>query len=374
MTNRPVLIIFLQLGIGGVQRKIVDIVNYLGDKKPELPVYILLRNRTDFDMGSEITNKQVVVINYADWVKKIPIRVRFFFPFFVLIQVWRFNPRSILAFLDFCSLPALVAKKVLFWRRIKVVLSEDHFASGVLAVQVWSQFRNWLIKVFYPWADVVFTCSEANKCDLVNNYHLSSNKVSVLVNWTKYAYYRVAKVKKVYDLIYVGRLEKTKNLPFLLEVIKLEKSKLHRRLSVCILGEGKERVSLENLASRLGIADQIEWVNSRLDVDQYIRKSKILVYCSWYQVEGLPLAILEAMALGVPVLTRSFAGAKEFLVDNNNCHVANTKVDFIKRVELLLDNPSEYSRIAYKAREYVIEKHSMKNIDGYLRALDCFSE
>ena len=204
---QPFFIIFLQLSVGGVQRKIVDIVNFLASYQPNLSIYILLRNRTDFDLSPEIKNKNVKIINYAEWNK---FKVRYFFPFFVLYYVLRLKPASILAFLDFCSIPAVIAKYVFFWRKIKVVLSEDHYASQVISTWKLSNLRHFLIRIFYPFADVIFSCSQAAKQDLTDYYGLPSSKIKIIYNWTTFGSKKIRKADKKYDFIYVGRWEKTK--------------------------------------------------------------------------------------------------------------------------------------------------------------------
>lgn len=369
---QPLFIIFLQLGIGGVQRKIVDMVNFLYLYKPDLPIYIILRNRTKFDMGIEIKNKNVKIINYAGWLKKINIRFRFFFPIFVLAKVWQLKPQSVLAFLDFCSMPAILAKKVFFWRKIKVVLSEDHYASGVISVQRWSRFRHWLIKIFYPLADVIFTCSQANKKDLLISYKIPENKIKIIQNWTNFISFKNHKLLKLYDLIYVGRLEKTKNLDFLLKA--LYKLKKIRNLKLLILGEGEEKKNLKNLATKLGIKKNINFVDAKYNVASYLNKAKIFTYCSQPKVEGFPIAILEAMSMGIPVLTKKFAGAQEFLQNGKNCFLFKNEEEFIKKTKWLLNNPSIRKQIAVKAKQYVLKHHSLKNMFPYFKELDIMTK
>ncbi len=367
---RPLVIIFLQLGIGGVQRKIVDIVNFIGKHEPNLPIYILLRNRTAFDLTEEIRNKNVRIINYEQWVKaKIPFRVRLFFPFFVLYQVWSLNPNSILAFLDFCSLPAIWAKKLFFWRKFRVVLSEDHYASGVNAVEPWSRFRHFLVKIFYPFADMIFTCSEANKRDLIESYNLPEKKIKIIPNWTTFKSQKNKDSKKICDLIYVGRLEKTKNLKFLLLAIRKIKLKKRKIITLCLLGEGREKENLEKLVSKLKLEKQVSFVSTTHDVEKFLAGAKIFVYCSWFKVEGLPLAILEAMALGIPVLTRNFAGAEEFLLDKENCYLFKKEEEFIQKVVWLLNHNKERGLVSARAKEYVTRYHSPQNILIYLEQL-----
>lgn len=362
----PLLILFIHLGVGGVQRKIVDIVNFLASYKPALPIYIILRNRESFDLSPEIKNKNARVINYQDWAK---IKLPLFFPLFVLWQVWRLKPKSILSFLDFTSLPAIWAKQLFFWRKMRLVISEDHYPSKIIPTFTFGRFRNFLVKVFYPFADVVFACSQATKQDLIRSYGLPEGKVKIIRNWTAFTTRSPNVKKKKYDFIYFGRLEKTKNLGFLLRALKKSKKK-KKRISLCLLGSGKEKENLARRVQRYHLQQNVDFVEPRHEVEDFLAQSRIFVLVSQKKVEGFPLTILEAMAIGTPVLTRDFAGAGEFLADGKNCYVFKTEKEFIKKALWLLDNPYERKKIAVRARRYVEKHHSPQNILGYFKELD----
>lgn len=364
---RPLFITFLQLDIGGVQRKIIDLVNYLGKVKPSLPIFIILRNNTLFNLNSEIKNKNVVILNYSNSVK---IKLRFFFPFYFIFLTLKYNPSSILSFLDYCSLPAIVAKYLFFWKKIKVVISEDHYTSGVLPNLDFSKTRNILIKIFYPLSDKIIVCSEANKKDLINNYRINPNKIRIINNWTLFSdNSNIKRGPKTFDLAYIGRLEKTKNLTFLLRCVSKINKYRNCPLSVLIMGSGKEKDNLIKLSKRLRIEKKINFIESNKNVVKYLKSSKIFVYTSDKKVEGLPMALLEAMSLNVPVVTRDFYGIEEFFINGKDCLMFSTKKEFISSIIKLLDNPKLAKNISNNAIKKIKENHSSKNISEYLDEL-----
>lgn len=363
---RPLLILFIHLGLGGVQRKIVDIVNYLTDYKPDLPIYILLRTKESFDLSPEIKNKNVRIINYQDWAK---IKIPLFFPIFVIHQIWRLKPKAVLAFLDFVSLPAIWARIILFWRKFKLVLSEDHYTSEIIPLFTFGRLRNFLVKVFYPFADTVFTCSEVTKRDLIQNYALPEGKIKIIRNWTTFMERDVKTRTEKYDFIYIGRMFKTKNLEFLIRALKKIKTK-KRNIKLCLLGGGQEKKRLQEMVKKDGLEENVDFVKPQHNVEDFLACSKLFVYSSQFRAEGFPMTVLEAMAIGTPVLTRNFAGAGEFLKDGENCYLFETETEFIKKAVWLLDNPKERRLIALEAKKYVQENHSKENIKVYLKALE----
>lgn len=369
---QPLLILFIHLGVGGVQRKIVDIVNYLVNYRPNLPIYILLRNKESFDLSPEINNKKTKIINYEDWIRA-NVKVPFFFPFFIIWQIWKLKPKAILSFLDFVSLPAIWAKLLFFWRKTKLVLSEDHYASRVILTFTFGRMRSFLVKVFYPFADVIFACSQATKKDLIKSYGLPEAKIKIIRNWTTFTSRKPKTKDKKYDFIYIGRLEKTKNLGFLLKALKKLK-KRKKGISLCLLGAGKEKENLAAIVQRYRLKRNVDFVEPKHEVEDFLAQTRIFVCSSQIKVEGFPLVILEAMAIGTPVLTREFAGAKESLTNGKNCYFFKTEKEFITKALWLLDNPKERGKIAAKARQYVSKNHSPQNILEYFKELDLLKE
>ncbi len=362
---QPLLILFTNLGVGGVQRKIIDIVNFLGVTRPELSIVILLRDYQDYDLSSEIKNKNVKIINYQDWIK---VKIPFFFPLFEIWQIWKIKPVAILSFLDFVSVPAIWAKLLFFWGKTKIVLSEDHYASTIIPNFKFGHLRNFLVKIFYPFADVIFTCSQATKNDLVKNYGLKASKIKIICNWTSFERHQVAEGKKRYDLIYIGRLVKVKNLGFVIKALK-KLQKLQKDIKLCLVGSGQETEELQAKSQRLGLSRNIDFFAPRHDVANLLADSRIFVLASQVRSEGFPVIVLEAMAVGTPVLTRDFAGAREFLEDGKNCYLFKDEKDFVKKSLWLLDNEKAREDIVNKAYQYVKKFHSPENIQDYLEEL-----
>ena len=145
------MIVFSQLQVGGVQKKIVDLVNEL-NLASDLPIYILLYRKGKYNLIRQINNPRVQVISYLDRIKvKLPI----FFPIFVFWQMLMIRPKAVLVSLDYCVLPVIWTKLVLFWLKIKVVISEDQIPSENMKSQNWYKLRKKLMTVFYPMVEMI---------------------------------------------------------------------------------------------------------------------------------------------------------------------------------------------------------------------------
>ncbi len=74
---------------------------------------------------------------------------------------------------------------------------------------------------------------------------------------------------------------------------------------------------IKDLSRRLNVHDRIEWTGFTTDVDQMLRRMDVFVLPSLYG-EGLPMVILEAMALGLPIVSSAVGGVGEAIEDRRS--------------------------------------------------------
>jgi glycosyltransferase involved in cell wall biosynthesis len=114
------------------------------------------------------------------------------------------------------------------------------------------------------------------------------------------------------DLVSVGNLEAIKNHRFLLEVVA-EAAKRGHSYTVDIFGEGVERAALQRLAEELGISGQVRLRGFRPDVEDWLPGYRAYVHASYS--ESSSLAIMEAMAAGLPIVTSCVKALAELIDD-----------------------------------------------------------
>jgi glycosyltransferase involved in cell wall biosynthesis len=114
------------------------------------------------------------------------------------------------------------------------------------------------------------------------------------------------------DLVSVGNLEAIKNHRFLLHVLAAAKAAGHE-YSLDVFGEGVERARLLALATELGVGSQVTLHGFQPDVQQRLTGYDAYVHASYS--ESLPLAVIEAMAAGLPVVAAEAGGVGELFDD-----------------------------------------------------------
>jgi len=178
---------------------------------------------------------------------------------------------------------------------------------------------------------------------------------------------------KIYDVLFVGRLEKVKGVDILLKSINILKTKFQKKIKIAIVGKGSLRKDLENLAKKLAVDKEVEFLGIRKDIDKLMVSSKILVLPSRW--EGLPMIILEAMSRGLPVIASSVGGIPEVIENKKEGMLVPSQNPGIlaQVVKKLLEDESLREELTINAYKKVKENYSIetyaKNILNLYKAL-----
>lgn len=155
----------------------------------------------------------------------------------------------------------------------------------------------------------------------------------------------------------VGRLVGVKGLEYL--IIAFSKLCMkYSGLRLTLIGDGPDRSKLERICGQLGILDKVEFAG--FVENPYSLMNKLDIYIMPSLHEGFPTALLEAMALGKPVIASSVGGIKEVLVQNvNGLLVEPGNVDMLSdSIAWLIDHNEDRHKLAINAQRTVIERYT----------------
>jgi len=155
-------------------------------------------------------------------------------------------------------------------------------------------------------------------------------------------------------LLHVGRVAFEKNIAFLLRVVRQVKTTVADVLFV-IAGEGPALQSLRREALDLGLADNVLFVGN-MDRESTLldcyRAADVKVFASRTETQGLVL--LEAMALGVPVVSTAVMGTKDVLQPGCGAEVvAEDAREFAAAVVRVLGDSALAARLSDAGKDYV---------------------
>lgn len=116
-----------------------------------------------------------------------------------------------------------------------------------------------------------------------------------------------------FDIVFVGRFHRQKNLPLLLSCFKTLLQNNHNNIFLHLVGQGPMEEQLFELAKDLGIQKQLHWYGwtDKKDLLDIYQKCHLMVNPSFY--EGLPNAVLEGMASGLPFIVSDVPGNRDLI-------------------------------------------------------------
>ena len=144
----------------------------------------------------------------------------------------------------------------------------------------------------------------------------------------------------------VARLSPEKGHPYLLEAAREVPNAVFG-----LVGDGRDRPKLEAMARSLGVSDRVRFLGRRSDVGDLLAVADLFVLPSLY--EGLPLSVLEAMSLGVPVIASRIGGTDEAVVNDETGLLVDPgdSRGLATAIRSLLERPEEARRFGNAGRE-----------------------
>lgn len=155
-------------------------------------------------------------------------------------------------------------------------------------------------------------------------------------------------------VLFVGRLAAMKGVPVLLQAFAQAHAR-HKDARLTLIGDGPERGTLEELAARLGIADNVNFVGFKNQAEVASALSQADIFALPSFAEGLPVVLMEAMAAGLPVVTTRIAGVAELVEDGVSGRLvhASDADSFADALDALMASPAAARRMGETGRKKV---------------------
>ena len=166
----------------------------------------------------------------------------------------------------------------------------------------------------------------------------------------------------------VARLAPEKALDRLLDVFAIVRQ-TRPRVRLIIVGDGPERGRLEALVDRLGIRPAVSFLGHQDNVERILQQFDVFVLSSL--TEGIPLALLEAMAAGIPVVATAVGGVPE-VVGHAESGLLVSPEDprsLLHAIVDLLDHPEKRASLGTKAAARIRDKFSLSRMAADYRKL-----
>ena len=196
-------------------------------------------------------------------------------------------------------------------------------------------------------------------------------KSCIILNPVENRFYIERDMVERKHIVTVGRMEAQKNHGLLIEAFA-RVALVFPGDDLLIYGDGQLRTELEDRAIGLGIGHRVKFLGNVANIEEELSKAKLFVLASDY--EGLPNALMEAMAAGVPCIATDCpcGGVKYLLRNGENAPLVPCRdsVALAQQMVRLLSNDEERAMVgsAVKKRAEVFRaEHIYEQWTGYLQ-------
>jgi len=236
-----------------------------------------------------------------------------------LVYSWRMariakrtGARVVSCFLMESHLVGLLAK-LLFQKNLRILLNVHEHITGTIGYTYSTGLERLALRVvirfLYPLADQIIVVSDSMKADLIEQWNIDPEKVCVAYNPIDLDEIRTrANAADTppagnsnpadINLVFLGRLVHLKGAHHLVEAMGHLRGRLPVR--ALLIGEGEEYEPLRDQCRELGVLDKVDFLGWLDNPWQVLASADLLVHPSL--TEAFPQAIVEAMALGIPVV------------------------------------------------------------------------
>ncbi len=225
--------------------------------------------------------------------------------------------------------------------------------------------HGWKSRLQFRWAshlvNRIITVSDdaADLCIRVDG--ITSKKVQRIWNGIDLSDFAFAGPIERPVAISVARLSAEKDFPTLLRAVPKIVSQIPD-FQLKIVGDGPERAGMEKLIEELGLGGCVQLLGERTDVPDLLREAGFFVSSSL--TEGISLTLLEAMAVGLPIIATAVGGNPEIVVEGKTGHLVPSQnpIALAEAIVTICCQPSKWREMGKAGRERVAEYFDIRRM------------
>lgn len=342
-SGKKIILYIGSLARGGAERVVVNLAEYLQKDGYEIVIVTKEQEKVEYKVphgvrrilgdicGDEIVASRIK--NFCNRVKK-------------LRQIWKTEkPDLIVSFIKKNNLMAILSSRGL---KVPILV-----AVRSAAFREYPGLYKHIAKVLFRMADGVIVQTPEQAAYFGKKI---KRKTCMLPNPIRPEFMEeVFTGERRDEIVTVGRLDNNKNQSMLVEAFARIASQ-YPNMKVFLYGDGDRRGKIADLIRKKGLENRVLLAGQQTDVKAKIQGARIFVLTS--RVEGIPNAMIEAMALGIVPVSTDFGGggAGQLIEDGENGFIIPVDdVDALaERLKHILSNPVEEGRMRERAKEVCV--------------------
>lgn len=351
---------------GGAERVVLNLLNEFYERK--VPVVLILRFKKGVYLNQLNLNIKVIEINANN-------------PLLIVFRIWKVckvnNVTTLFSIARYNNVLALIASHFL---SLRIVIREATTFNGFfdkkkLLEKAKGFFLLLLVKLLYPKADRIIANSIDTARDILLHVGVRKNKVIVIGNPLVNGRIKSLSLIPVDDsqilnltrpiIISVGRLVYQKNFDQLIRSFAILKKSVSDA-NLLLLGEGILKDQLVELTKELNVSDCVHFLGFVENPYKYLRFSDVFVLSSLF--EGFGNVLVEALSLGLPIVSTDCSGGPHEILDNGKYGMLVPVNDEIAMAEAIIETLKSKvdSELLIRRSDY----YSVEEIaDEYLKVL-----
>jgi len=208
------------------------------------------------------------------------------------------------------------------------------------------------------YVDRIITVSDFEKFNLVNA-GIKPNKITTVYNGVDLQQFVFHRKEKggTFNVGILARLSEEKNHELFINIAHQLRDVPN--LMFYIAGDGPEYQKLKNIIRTLNLSHRIKMVGIVHKPEEFIKSMNLLLLTSYREV--FPMVILEAMAVGTPIISIDRGGIKEAIIENKTGFLINNHSvdDFCKKILFIESEEQVWNQCIENARRKVEEEFSL---------------
>ena len=236
---------------------------------------------------------------------------------------------------------------------------DSFMTKQIIRLYRFSHHRNKLIDIFQ---------NNEDKALFLSNHILTDNQCAMTngsgVNLKEFDLTEEPESPPV-KVIFTARMVEDKGVLILIEAAKRLEAQYRGKVIFLLCGgldsnpEGIKESTLRNLCD----GTYIQWLGLRDDVLRLLKESHIVAFPSWYR-EGIPRSLIEATAIGRPIITTHSIGCKETVTDGYNGFLIPVKdsAALAEKLKILIDDEELRKTFGRNSRTIAEQKFSIEDV------------
>ena len=289
-------------------------------------------------------------------------------------------------FCIFLLYPFLLIKLILFIKKNKIRLIFAHnFQAALILLLIKIIFNNKIKLVYFHRifkknrkydfiSSKIYSVFDKISCNSIavkNSLEKYTNKKIIVINnyvEENTIKYNLKNINEEITFVTVSRLEKRKNIKFLINVFN-KMSKNHKNIYFNIIGNGSQQSKLINYTNNLQ-NNKIKFFGSIDNVIEKLKESSIYLCAS--ELEGMSNSLLEAMSVGLPTVIVKSQSVSDCHIDNYTALFSNkTENDFQNNCEKLIKDKKLRNKLSLQSINHVKQNFSFDTtMKAYIEIYD----